>query len=697
MNQTATSIKNHPSTNEVLETELSHIIGTLSLEEKVQMMAGRDFYQRFLTEDNHKFGLRVYEAGGGCEKIGLDTIRYSDGPRGVRLPFEPTCFPVSMARGASWDTDLERRVGEAMATEGRAFGLTILSNVCINLLRHPAWGRAQETYGEDPYHLGELGAALSEGTQKHNVMATAKHLAVNSIENARFKVNVKINERVLREVYLPHFKRVVDSGCASVMSAYNKINGDYCGHSRHLLRDILKDEWGFEGFVHSDWVKGVYGPDAAEAGLDIENPEAMWFGPNLINAVNEGTVQQSSIDDAVRRILRMQLRFKRSPDPREYSKADVVCDKHKSLAREAAEKGITLLKNNDAALPLSKNINKLALIGDLASISNLGDQGSSNVTPPYAITPLKGIKDYVEGDIDIIHSQSNIDQAVESATAADVAVIVVGYTFEDEGEYIPGNEALEGLDNEDEDLPDRGGDRTELGLKAEDEALIAAVTATGTKTIVCLMAGSAVIMENWRTLPDAIMMIWYPGMEGGTALARVLFGDVNPSGKLPFSIPKSSADLPLFDKDADEIEYDLYHGYSLLEKSKLEPAFEFGFGLSYTNFSYGEPTINVEDDVAYCQVTISNTGTIDGAEVAQLYVGFENSNIDRPNKLLRGFKRVEIATGDTKTVSFKVSKDDLLWYNEATSRWEFEAMAYKIYIGASSIEAQKRSMIANWS
>ena len=253
-----------------LEQTVSAILDAASLEEKVAMMSGRGFFQA-MQEDGMRWGARPYRAGAGCERLGVPALYFTDGPRGVARG-NSTCFPVTMARGASWDRDLERRIGEVMSIEIRAQGCNLSGAVCVNLLRHPGWGRAQETYGEDPFHVGELGAALSVGLQTHNVIATVKHYAVNSIENARFKVDVQVDERTLREVYLPHFKRILDAGCASVMSAYNKLNGEYCGQHRELLTDILRHDWGFDGFVHSDWIMGVYHPYGAAAGLDIETP-----------------------------------------------------------------------------------------------------------------------------------------------------------------------------------------------------------------------------------------------------------------------------------------------------------------------------------------------------------------------------------------------------------------------------------------
>lgn len=683
-------------TKESLEAKVEDILASLSLQEKVYMMSGHDFYLDFFGKDNRQFGLRAYQAGGGNERLGLDFIRFADGPRGVRLSAS-TCFPVVMARGATWDVELEQRIGEVMGIECRVNNANLSGAVCVNLLRHPAWGRAQETYGEDPYLLGEMGAALSTGIQSHNVMATVKHYAVNSIENSRFKVNVKISERVLREVYLPHFKRIIDSGCATVMSAYNKVNGSYCGHNRHLLRTILKEEWGFEGFIHSDWVKGVYGADAAEAGLDVENPDVIYFGDNLIEAVEAGEVSQAAIDDAARRIMRTQFKYTQNADTRTYTKDDLCCSDHTAVALEAAEKSITLLENRNSTLPLDISKTKtLAIIGELAAIENLGDHGSSEVKPAYAVTPLDGIKTYL-GDAVVVEycDGSDRQQALELAKNADAVIFVGGYTYKDEGEFIPGNIALEGLDA-DKGMETVGGDRTRLTLREEEEDLIIALSEVNQKTIAAVVAAGAVIMERWRQHPAAILMLWYAGMEGGTALAKILFGDVNPSGKLPFTIPVTEEQLPFFDKDADEIEYGLYHGYSKFDKEGLIPAYPFGYGLSYSRFSYSPLELVIEGSSANISCRISNESQRSGSEVAQLYIGFENSNIDRAVRLLKGFDRVELEAGASAEVCFEISQDDIAWYDEDNSAWAFEDIEYSAHIGGCSKSAIVNSIALIW-
>jgi beta-glucosidase len=671
------------ATDRELDAFVDWCLSELNLDEKIYMMSGHGFIDQYLA-DEAQYNISPYQCGGGNERLGLPKLMFTDGPRGVALG-SSTCFPVAMARGASWDVELEQRIGEAIGREARAQGSNFFGGVCINLLRHPAWGRAQETYGEDPWHLGRMGAALVRGVQSHNVVATVKHFACNSIENARFKVDVVVEERVLHEVYLPHFKHCIDEGVASVMSAYNKVNGKYCGHSSDLLRTILKDDWGFEGFVHSDFVKGVYGPDAAGAGLDVENPETTFFGDKLARAVAEGEVSTENIDDAARRILKTMLRFETRDDPESYDLAVVACPAHRRLAQQAAEKSAVLLRNEAACLPLSRALlTRVAVVGSLADTVSLGDRGSSFVRPPETVGVLEGLRSYlgrVGSEIDlVVGDDGDVASAAEAARSADATVVVVGYTYEDEGEYIPSDMTMEG-EGSGQAL---GGDRDSLSLSSADEELILAVAAANPRTVVVVVGGSAITMNRWQEQVGAILMLWYPGMEGGHAAARLLFGDVSPSGKLPFSIPADASQLPFFDKDADSIEYGLYHGYTLFDRDGVTPAYRFGFGLSYTEFAYGEVQGVVEGETVRLECDITNTGSCAGEEVVQCYVGFERSSIDRPKKLLRGFRKVALEPGLTSRVSFELQAMDLAYYETARREWMVEPIVYTAWIVPSS-------------
>ncbi len=672
-----------------IATAVDALIGAMTLAEKVGMMSGQGFFASFQASRGRLFA-DPYRAGGGCERLGLEPLYFTDGPRGVGAG-ESTCFPVTMARGASFDVDLERRIGEAMGVEIRALGRSMTGAVCVNLLRHPAWGRAQETYGEDPHLLGEMGAALSQGIQAHNVVASVKHFALNSMENARFKVDVQVDERTLREVYLPHFKRILDAGCASVMSAYNQVNGEYCGQNRVLLTDILRGEWGFSGFVHSDWVRGVYKVYGASAGLDVENPEPLVFGAALVAAVEGGQVEPQVIDQACGRILRTQFRMACAEDPLPAYPEDLVaCAAHRELAYEAACKGAVLLKNQ-GVLPFDRDaVKRIAVLGRLARLENTGDGGSSRVCPPYVITALAGIERALPPAAEVIVADETDPAAAATAAArSDVCIVVVGYTAEDEGEYIPGDIPL---DESVEPAAGRrrgfGGDRRSLRLPPDQVALIRAASAANRRTVVVVVAGSAVITPEWDNQAPAILQSFYNGMEGGRALAALLFGDVSPSGKLPFTAPFDEADLPFFDAEADTIRYGPLHGYTLLEDRGAPAAYPFGFGLSYTSFTYRSLRTRLTPTALEVEVAIRNDGAVGADEVTQLYVGFPGAEVKRPRKLLKAFARTPLQPGQTRIVRLRVALDDLRWWDPATRRWRLEAGAHTVFVGGSSASAE---------
>lgn len=687
--------------------DVEQVLGCLTLEEKVAMMSGSGFYR--IYKEAKKWGAMPYPAGGSNERLGIEGLKFCDGPRGV-IVGHSTCFPCSMARGATFDRDLEVRIGEVMAVEARAQGVNLLGNVCINLLRHPAWGRAQETYGEESYHLGEMGAALSRGTQHHNVIATVKHYALNSLENTRFELDVRVDDRPLYEVYLPHFRKVIEAGCLSVMSAYNKVNGNYCGQDKRLLTDILRGEWGFEGFVHSDWVLGVYSPHGAAAGLDIENPEPAWFGKRLLDAINSGDISEEVPDVAVRRILMTLDQLARQQDPLDAYPPDLVASSaHTAIALEAAEKSAVLLKN-ESLLPLSpRRTAKLGVFGRLADLENTGDRGSSRVSPPYIRTPLEGLRDYLGAErVTLGGDEGDLDAATRAAAACDAAVVVVGYTALEEGEYIPSD-----INLGQEELPDTlraildgakqggqgkaiGGDRASLDLPDDQVALIRAVVSANPATIVVIVAGSAVMVESWHEAAPAILQTFYAGMEGGTALARLVFGETSPSGRLPFTVARNANDYPAFDRTAKEIEYDYWHGYQKFERERHTPRYAFGHGLSYSRFAYSDLTARrLEDGGLEARLTVENTGDCAAIDTPQLYIGWPGRTVERPGKSLRGFERVHLAPGERSEVCFRIAPRDLAWFDPIAHSWKIEAGPYRLIAATSAADADGLEVTLN--
>jgi beta-glucosidase len=684
-------------TDAEISTAVDGVLAEATLEEKTAMMSGRGFF-KLLAESGRRWGADPYPAGSGCERLGIPQLFFTDGPRGVARG-NSTCFPCTMARGASFDADLERRIGEVMGIEARAQGCTLSGAVCVNLLRHPSWGRAQESYGEDPHHLGEMGAALATGIQTHNVIATVKHFALNSMENARFKVDVRCDDRTMREVYLPHFKRILDAGCASVMSAYNLWNGEYCGQHRVLLTGILRHEWGFEGFVHSDWVFGLRSPYAAAAGLDIENPEPVIFSA-LAESVRAGRIEPSVIETACRRILTTQFRFAAAEDPiADYTMEMVAQPAHIALALEAAEKSAVLLKN-EATLPFDKTrVKTLAVLGRLAKLKNTGDNGSSRVRPPYVVTPYEGLARYLGETVRILDGdESDLDAAEAAAKAADAVVLVVGMTLDEEGEFIPGggidlgqaNKQLEQIAQASATFGNNealGGDRYPLNLRTDQVALIKAAAKAKKPMVVAIVAGSAVTVEEWLDDAPAVLQTFYAGMEGGTALAKLIFGDVSPSGRLPFTVAKKLEDYPFFDKDANRIEYGPYHGYTLMEKEGRTPRFAFGHGLSYTSFDYRALKARRCGDHVQVQVSVKNTGKHTADEVVLAFVSPPGKAADRPKRLLKAFTRLHLHPGDQRTVQLAIALNDLRWWNPASRQWMLESGEHVVTLHAGELRA----------
>jgi beta-glucosidase len=697
---------------EEIVTGARDILARMTLKEKVWLLNGNWNVVRNTLKYKNSYN-PVPISTNGCKRLGISPIRFADGPRGVVLGHS-TCFPVSMGRGASFDRDLEGRIGDVIGKECRAQGANYFGGVCINLLRHPAWGRAQETYGEDPYHLGEMGVALTRSVQKHNVMACVKHFALNSIENTRFKVNITADERTLREVYLPHFKKCIDAGAASVMGAYNLYNGDHCCESRYLLTNILRDDWGFQGFTLSDFLFGIRNTEKAiNAGMDVEMPMPVHYQKELLNAVLEGRVSEETVNCSVERVIKTLMVFENSPDVMEYTKNLVAHEEHRALACEAAEKSMVLIKNENSVLPFSKDAKKILVVGKLAQRAVTGDHGSSRIYAPYVVTILEGLRNYFGNEVEIIHcDEREIETAKREAISADCVIIVAGNDYNDEGEYIMPDEDVDMYDiikkgylNQgmpvrgmlvkflgkfvrksytDNDDESSGGDRKSLSLRYDEVRCIREMGRINPNTVTVLVCGSMIMTREWEDSVPAILYGWYPGMEGGNALPRILFGDVSPVGKLPFTIPQDEKHLPYFSVTDREITYDLYHGYTLLEKNDLEAAYPFGFGLTYTTFTISEPVLKKQQDQVEVSTVVKNTGKRDGAQVVQVYVGMKSSRFERQRKLLKGFQKVYLKAGEEKEVVVTVQLEELKVYIADEGSWFFEKGTYVFYVGTSS-------------
>jgi beta-glucosidase len=632
-----------------------------------------------------------------------------------------TAFPVSMARGATWDRDVEERVGTAIGLEGRAQGANFFGGVCINLPRHPAWGRVQETYGEDPLLLGEMGAALVRGVRP-NMMAVAKHYALNSMENARFTVDVTADAPTLHEVFLAHFRRVVDEGVDGIMTSYNSVNGEWAGQNEGLLEGVLRAQWGFQGVTVSDFVWGLR--DAAtslRAGLDVEEPFAQQRARHLPGAIRSGAVTLDHVERAARRILGTQLRYCARRAVSEPPTSVVFSDAHRALAREVAGRAMVLLKNDPVdgrvVLPLDPDaLGRVAVVGRLADMANTGDHGSSDVRSPTVVTPLQGLRAALPG-VEVSHTPTDDPvAAARTAGAADVAVVVVGYTAQDEGEYIssdafadPGllatlppfgdnpalQQRLEGLLTGDAGSlagnGGAGGDRVSLRLRPVDADIIRAVAAANPRTVVAIVAAGAVITEEWRAAVPAVLLSWYSGSEGGHALADVLLGHVDASGRLPFSVPVSEDHLPFFERDATAITYDKWFGQRLLDRDGHAAAFPLGFGLSYTHCTISDLAVaELVGESFEAEVTVTNTGRRAGRHVVQLY-GRLRAGDDFPGRVLLGFGTVALEPGAAVRLHLTGSTRPL-------QRWTdngFEAAVTSLVVEAAAFAGDPDALTAS--
>ncbi len=619
------------------------------------------------------------------ERLGIPSIFVADGPHGVRrvedetdlfqgsLP--ATCFPTASCSASSWNRSLLHQMGEAMAEEAQALGVSILLGPGANIKRTPLNGRTFESCSEDPFLSGEMAASLIEGIQKKGVGTSLKHFAVNNQEYQRLFINAVVDERTLREIYLAGFERAVKKANPwTVMCAYNKLNGDYCSEKRELLVGILKDEWGFEGLVVSDWGAVHDRTRSLAGGLDLEMP-----GPQphrtaaVVDAVRSGELSMGALNEAVRRILGIVFKAKTLTGRETFDQ-----NAHHQLAREVASEGIVLLKN-DGLLPIGDQ-KRIAVIGRSARETHFQGGGSSHINPTQVDQPLEMLKShapevdwrYAEGYLATdSFDQALIDSAAAEAQSADLALIFVA---------LPPTKESEGYD------------RKDLKLTAQQMALIQAVAAVQPHVVVILNSGSAIAMAPWMDKVDAILQGWMMGQAGAGALVDILFGEVNPSGKLTETFPFRLEDTPAFINfpgEVGEVRYGegMYVGYRYYDARQVPVQFPFGFGLSYTTFEYSHPEVpdHFRDvDGLVVSVDVTNTGEVAGKEIVQVYVHDHQASLDRPIKALKGFAKVELAPGETKRVSISLDFRSFAFYHPEYQQWITEDGDFDILIGASS-------------
>jgi beta-glucosidase len=610
-----------------------------------------------------------------------------------------TFFPTGSALAATWNTDLAYLLGTALGEEAKTRGKDILLGPAVNITRIPTGGRTFEYMSEDPLLNARLAVGYIKGVQDRGVAACVKHFALNNQETNRGRVNIIVDERTMREIYLSAFEAAVkEANVFAVMAAYNKIGGSWCSENENLLNQILKKEWGFKGLVVSDWGGTHSSVKSAQGGLDVEMGSSgnAFMGQALLDSVKAGIVAIGVINEKVRRILR--VRFSVEPVSESKPAGIVATPEHGEIAYRVASQSIVLLKNTDHLLPVDLNkVRKIAVIGDNAIHKMASGGFGAGVKTRYEITPLEGLKNKIGDRASIKFVQGykpsfsqnqqlggrrmlnkQIDstllkEAVELARKSDIVFIFAGTNREYETEST---------------------DRSDLKLPYGQDELISAVAAVNPRTVVVLVAASPLDLNNALNCSSAMLMSWFNGSEGGNAIADVLLGNVNPSGKLPFTFPASLADSPAFslgtfpgDNNVEYKEGSLV-GYRWFDTKKVKPLFPFGFGISYTEFSYnGLKTDKIKyssDEIINISMELKNTGKRDGDEVVQLYVHRLNSQVEWPEKELKGFIRVSLKAGESKSVTMTLPISQLRYWDTKIHDWRLEGGAIQIMIGSSS-------------
>ncbi|WP_084106328.1 glycoside hydrolase family 3 C-terminal domain-containing protein [Demequina sp. NBRC 110056] len=611
---------------------------------------------------------------------GVRAVSLADGPNGVRkqegaadhlglnASLPATCFPPGPGMSQTWDAPLIGRVGEALAAECHELGVDVLLGPGINIKRDPRAGRNFEYFSEDPIVSGYLAAAWVKGLQSRGIGASVKHFAANNAEFGRMFMSSDLEERTLREIYLRAFERVVrDAEPWTVMAAYNRVNGVFATESRWLLTEVLRDEWGFDGVVVSDWGAVWDRVASLSAGLDLDMPANPRHVAEVADAVRDGSLGEDVVDVAARRIIALSRKASARAVPREA----VDFDAHHALAREVAGKAIVLAKNDGGLLPLPPS-GTVAVVGTFASSPRFQGGGSSNINPTRVDLPIDAIRaaapdatvTFEEGSGD----SSSVAAAAQAAASADVAVLFVGLADRDESE---------------------GFDRDHIDLPAEQLELIDAVLAAQPRTVIVLSHGGVVRVRPFIDRVPALLDCALLGQAGGGAIADVLFGAVNPSGRLAETVPRRLEDAGsylTFPGEGGHVHYSegIFVGYRWYDARAMDVEFPFGHGLSYTSFEYASAGVSVDPKVLTVAVEVTNTGPVRGREVVQVYTGHTASALVRPPRELKGFAVVELSPGESSEVTVTIPLEDMKIWHERTSTWKLEPGTYQIEVGASS-------------
>ncbi len=662
-----------------LEKRVNDLIKRLNIDEKITLIRGKDFWTT-----------------NPIDRLEIPSFGMTDGPLGVAWHSshwgKHTRFPATIGLAATWNKELAYKMGEVLGKETKLAGRHQILGPGVNIIRSPLCGRNFEYLSEDPILSSNIASELVRGIQSQNIAACIKHYITNNSETKRMKISTEISERAFQEIYVKNYMRIIKkSDPWGLMVCYNKFNGIYGPENKYILKDILRDQIGFIGHVTSDWgaARNTSGAAACiKAGLSLEMP-GMLLGRVLTpkkvqKALDAGEIVEEDINYILKPLLRTFMRVGLFEQEEESYLKVTDIPEHQDIAQQIAEESMVLLKNDSDILPLNlKAIKKIAIIGPNAKkkFGKPFQGGSSAVIPPRFITPYNGIKRYVSKSAEIIDDPKD----------ADITLLIIGLDhgggffktllFKTEGDT-------------------EGSDRTHYGLPQKQIKLINETVAKNPKTIIILIAGSPIDCSDWYDNVPAILNAWYPGMMGGNALARVLFGEVNPSGKLPVTYPKKIQDHPAhkskkrFPGDLKEMKiyFDegIFVGYRYFDKHKIEPFFPFGFGLSYSEFELS----NIQSDKSNLQgkgnftisVEVKNTGKIAGAEVIQIYIGDDECSVERPPKELQGFEKVYLNPGEKKTVSITLDDSSFEFYSEKEKKFISESGSFTIWAGTSSRE-----------
>ncbi|MCB0371650.1 MAG: glycoside hydrolase family 3 C-terminal domain-containing protein [Muricauda sp.] len=727
-----------------MDARVADVLAQMTLEEKIHLLKGSGIAS----------GMGMVEPGEGIPgvvgtivatpRLGIPTVNLSDGPAGLRIEptregedrtFYCTAFPIATLLASTWNTALVEEVGQAMGNEALEYGIDVILGPGANIHRHPFCGRNFEYYSEDPLLTGKIGAAMVNGIESNGVGTSVKHFVANNQETNRNYTDARVSDRAMREIYLKGFEIIVEESQPwTIMSSYNLVNGTYVAESRNLLTGVLRDDWGFEGLVMSDWFGGNDAVAMVNAGNDLLEPGTKKQWKALSKGAEDGTLDMEAVDTSVKRILELIFKSKKMQNYVYSEKPDLKA--HAKITRESAAEGIILLENK-GALPLESNLN-VALLGVYSYDFIAGGTGSGDVNEAYSVsleeglsnagytingTAKKAYETHKNTDPEAFVKPEGIDAMFnpylppemsydgqlmqDIANSSDVGIITIGRNSGEGGDRVQADDFL---------LSQKEKDMLNIATKAFHDA--------GKKVIVVLNIGGVIETASWKDQPDAIVLAWQGGQEGGNAVADILSGKVNPSGKLTMTFPVqlddhwSNANFPLqgekmkmtdfivgkepkedeadMIKNVDYTNYDegIYVGYRHFDKAGLDVSYPFGYGLSYTQFEFGEMQLTHENDSLKIALPVTNIGAVPGKEVVQLYVGKPNSPIDRPEQELKAFaKTVPLQPSAVDTIKLVVPIKSLRYWDEKTASWQLEPGTYWIKVGNSSREIRSTSSV----